>query len=469
MGPSDGCIWSTSCFIARARGELYDRLRASNLARQWRRVLLPPGVTSVGPTNGIEAFLAESFGRNQPYNELIADLIRINSPADAGGYFVQLGMLPENLAGNLSRVALGTRIECAQCHDHPFADWKQSDFWGLAAYYGDLGRPAMGEQPMAPNRPGEISYEGEIYHAKPLVLVRADSTESESDRVVSGASARIRLATWMTSPDNPSFTATAANRIWQHLVGRGLYRDLENLDQASPADRALVDRVGRKFASMGFDTRRLMAAICMTDWYQAESETEKVPPETDLTESFVRQFKALSPDQVFDSLEQSLQLPVGRINSDAARFSGDRSQLVSRLSETVGATPEDYAAGIPQALLLMNGKMTSDAIGWEQSQLLRSVLESPFFNDADRIDTLFMAVLTRRPSDAERDALMQYVSAAQTLTATPASAAATGMPPGPSVDQSTIPSKGRVSQHQAAAFGEILWALLNSPEFVLCR
>ncbi len=132
-------------------------------------------------------------------------------------------------------------------------------------------------------------------------------------------------------------------------------------------------------------------------------------------------------------------LPVSRIDPTSSRWSGDRLQLVSRLSETVGATPEDYASGIPQALLLMNGKMTSDAISPDRSRLLRAVVESPFFNDSDRIKTLYLAVLTREPSGEESKALADYLE-----------------------------SKPQGGDRQRA-YGEILWALLNSPEFVLCR
>ena len=126
------------------RGATYDRLRSNNLAKHWRRVLLPPGTTVTGPTEPLERFLATSFGENQPYDELITDLALIGSPTDAGGYFGQLGGLPENLAGHLSRVALGIRIECAQCHDHPFTRWRQSDFWGAGGVLRRLGPARRG-------------------------------------------------------------------------------------------------------------------------------------------------------------------------------------------------------------------------------------------------------------------------------------------------------------------------------------
>ena len=154
---------------------------------------------------------------------------------------------------------------------------------------------------------------------------------------------------------------------------------------------------------------------------------------------FARTLKVISPDQVFDSLEQSLLLPISRIDPEAPRWTGTRSQLVTRLSETIGATPEDYASGIPQALMLMNGRLTSDAISLDRSRLLRAVVESPFFNENDRVSTLYMAVLTREPSAEEKTALTAYLDAKPTADA------------------------------RKKAYGEILWALLNSPEFVLCR
>ena len=409
------------------RAEVYGRLSAGNLARHWRRVLLPPGTTVNGSPQTIERWLADAFSQRTPYGEMMGRLARIPSGDAAGQYYQLLGSLPENYAGHLSRVMLGVRIECAQCHDHPFTNWKQEDFWGLAAFYSDLSR--AGDDPNASTSTktaGSIEYEGTVYQAK---LLWSEQPIGSQDRAL-----RVRLAQWLTAKDNPQFAATAVNRFWQYLVGHGLYADVENLDVATPKERAFLDELGNRFAEDGFDVNRLIAAICKSSWYQAESvESERAG------DTFARTLKVISPEQVFDSLEQSLLLPVSRIDPTSPRWTGDRMQLVSRLSETVGATPEDYAAGIPQALLLMNGKMTSDAINLDRSRLLRAVIESPFFNHGDRIKTLYLAVLTRDPTDEETEALTQYLASKSNPGA------------------------------QRHAYGEILWALLNSPEFVLCR
>ncbi|MFK8112426.1 MAG: DUF1549 domain-containing protein [Rubripirellula sp.] len=408
------------------RKETYERLSASNLARHWRRVLLPPGTTVNGSPESIERWLSDAFKQRTPYDEMMRQLARIPSTESSGQYYQLVGSLPENYAGHISRVMLGVRIECAQCHDHPFTDWKQEDFWGLAAFYSDLGRPGDAADASKAAATGSIEYEGTVYQAKMLW----------SDESVTGGklAPRAQFAQWVTAKDNLHFSATAANRFWQFLVGHGLYADVENLDEALPSERAFLDELGRRFANDGFDVNRLIAAICKTSWYQAGSVDEEP---TD--QSFARTLKVISPEQVFDSLEQSLLLPVSRIDPSSSRWTGDRMQLVSRLSETVGATPEDYAAGIPQALLLMNGKMTNDAISLDRSRLLRAVVESPFFNDNDRIKTLYLAVLTREPSAEESEAMVAYLDSKSEDTA------------------------------RNRAYGEILWALLNSPEFVLCR
>lgn len=403
------------------RADTYRRLSTAHFARQWTRVMLPPGTTTNGPPETLTQFLAQEYRDQVPYDELISEFITIQTPQAAGNYYQLSGALPQNYAGHLSRVALGVRIECAQCHDHPFNDWTQRDFWGLAAFYADL---SPGSQAA---KPGSIEYEGTVYPAKLLLSPDPAGTQS--------VALRSRLARWLTSSENPYFSATAVNRFWQHLVGRGLYANVENLDLASAEERVFLNEFGQRFADDGYDIRRLMAAICKSSWYQSETVAESQVS----SEGFSRTLKTISPNQVFDSLEQSLLLPVSRIDPQSARWTGDRAQLVNRLSETIGETPQDYTSGIPQALLLMNGKITSDAINLDRSRLLRAVVESPFFDQRQRIETLYLAVLSRKPTRQELTALKAYLQSMST------------------------------DDERKKAFGEILWALLNSPEFVLCR
>lgn len=421
------------------RQTTYRRQASIQFARQWRQVLLP-NVGGMSGAQSIESWLGNEYREQTPFDEIMRRLVsgpsstpaaaaNVNASAAtaASQYYQLLGALPENYAGNMSRVMLGVRIECAQCHDHPFTAWKMRDFWGLAAFYSELGQPA-GADASSPTSagPGTITFQGVSYPAK---LLWSNEPFDATDRTL-----RIRLARWMTAEENPNFAATAANRFWQHLIGRGLVPDVENLDQASADERRMLDEFGKRFAEDGFHVQRLMAAICKSNWYQAISE-----PESLSSDDFYRPLKAVSPEQVFDAMEQALHLPISSLDPQAARWTGGRVQLISRLSESSGRTPDEYSAGIPQALLLMNGQMTEEAASLEKSRLLRAVVDNPFMGTDERIETFYLSLITRRPTPEEVLGIHRF------LESKPNDAA------------------------RKAAMGEIVWALLNSPEFVLCR
>src|SRR5205814_5263964 len=121
-----------------------------------------------------------------------------------------------------------------------------------------------------------------------------------------------------------------------------------------------------------------------------------------------RPLKTLSPEQVFDSLEVALGLPIGK-SDNGPRFSGERQQFVARMNEAAPESPADYHAGIPQALMLMNGKLTADATNLDASRTLRAVVEAPFLPPAEKIETLYLAVLSRRPKQAEAMFLLEHL------------------------------------------------------------
>lgn len=407
------------------RARDYRRLASVQLARQWRQVLMPTSSTATASAaNSLERWLAGEFEQRVAYDDLMKKLVGFEPDSAAPQYFQAIGGLPENYAGQISRALLGVRIECAQCHDHPFSDWKQQDFWGLAAFYADVSRSDLNTtQAVNFGPPVKIQFEGKEYPAKYL-------WSGEPLRGLSEP--RAALGDWLTSSQNPQFAATAVNRFWQNLVGRGMYWDVENLDQAKASEREFLDEFGQRFAELDFQVDQLIAAICKSNWYSSVSSAEP------LNAQFYRPLKSVSPEQIFDSLEQALQLPISRIDANSPRYSGQGTQLMSRLTEAIGNSPEDYSAGIPQALLLMNGQMTADAIDIDRSRLLRSVVDSPFFNEQDRIAVLYLAILTRRPTTEELAALQAFL-------------------------------ESQSDETRRRAMGEILWALINSPEFVLCR
>ena len=185
------------------RPEQFAQRSADHLARVWRRMMVPRSSTENQATlsRGLGGFPATQ----QPMTP---------DPDAVAGVFQQaVGQSPENLAAAYVRVFLGVRLHCAQCHDHPLADWKRTDFWGIAALLSpaDAKQAAAAAAPVITPGTEQISYKAKLLWTKePLKEIPA------------GKSSRELLADWMFSKENPNFAATAVNRVWQYLCGRGL-------------------------------------------------------------------------------------------------------------------------------------------------------------------------------------------------------------------------------------------------------
>jgi hypothetical protein len=430
------------------RPEQFSKRSADHLARVWRRMMVPAASPGVGVGPQLDPWLAKQFSANTPYDQVARKLLLVSpaqngrglgfggavpaepttpDPDAAAGVFQQaVGQSPENLAAAYVRVFLGVRLHCAQCHDHPLASWKRDDFWGIAALLSPAGAKteAATTAPMITPGTESISYTAKLlWEKKPLKEIPA------------GKSSRELLADWMISKDNPNFAATAVNRVWQYLCGRGLAGSVDNLDQVSPQERKILDDLAKLFVESGYDVRWLITGICKSKVYQQGvvqgTETEQ--------EGFVhRPLKALLPEQVFDSLEQALSLPVA-VADKGPRFNGEREQFVARMNESTTETPADFKGGIPQALMLMNGKLTADATSLEASRTLRAVVEAPFLSNEQKIETLYLAAITRKPRAEELEFLKAHVASKTT------------------------------DDERKQAYAEIMWGLLNGPEFVLSR
>jgi len=419
---------------------------ADNLARVWRRMMVPASSPGAAMAMRLDPWLAKQFAVNLPYDQLARKLLlaapaAMNpqatvvqpatsvDPESLASVFQQaIGPSPENLTGAFVRVFLGVRLNCAQCHDHPFTDWRQKDFWGVAAFFG-AGSAAGGDGPqpaptITPQGEGKLTYTAKLlWSEQPL----AELPAATSPRQV--------LADWMAAPSNPNFAATAVNRVWQYLCGRGLAGSVDDLDRVTPEERRVLDELAGLFVAAGYDVRWLIAGICKSKVYQQMAAAA----EADAGSGVVRRpLKTLLPEQVFDSLEVALSLPVGKADQ-GPRFSGERDQFVARMNEAAPESPVDYKGGIPQALMLMNGKLTADATSLDTSRTLRAVVEAPFLGPEEKIEALYLAVLTRRPRQAEAKYLREHLQ------------------------------RQAGDQADKQAYAEIMWGLLNSPEFVLSR
>lgn len=420
---------------------------AAHLSRVWRRIMVPGGSPNAVMAMQFEPWLRQQFAARVPFDEFARRLLTAKgtanfvfaapganpqTPGSPVAFYMAVGNTPDSLASSFSRVFLGVRIGCAKCHNHPFADWRQEDFWGMAAFFAGAnltGQPGaeITDNKVSKIKPMESDKEYEV-----RFLWSEDAAKVPDDKFP-----REVLADWLVSKQNPNFAATIVNRTWQQLCGQGLVPQVDDLDQAPTRQRAQVlDELGQRFAESDFDLYWLIEGICKSRVYQRPSEAPEAVADNPLTTH--RPLKTLSPEQVFDAMEQALMLPVSR-GDQSPRYNGQRDQLIGRLNEATSDMPDQFRAGIPQALLIMQGALTSNATDLDESRTLRAVVDAPFLESTEKIETLFLAALTRKPNADEMARMRTHL-------------------------------EGQESRDdRRRGYAEIYWALLNSPEFILCR
>jgi hypothetical protein len=427
------------------RDDLIDRLLASprhpaHLANLWVQVLLPDSDDNEVPAADAAAFrrwLRERFATNLRYDNLAADLLMAQSTATDPGpalFYTSVQLKPEELAANTARVFLGVQVHCAQCHDHPHDHWKQTDFWGFAAFFAQLrqqaGRRQFGSM-IVDTDVGDVKLPDTETVVLPKFLGGQEIAAPNGTR-------RAQLAIWLASRDNPFFAKAAVNRVWAMLFGHGIVEPIDNLGgRNAPKHPQLLEELARHFLDTDFNLRELLRTLARTRAYQLSSQS--VDEQDDLrTQAFARMtIKRLSAEQVFDCLNAASRLRApeapARAPGPVLPEGGDpmREEFLSKFKAP--AATNEYQGGIPQALTLMNGRVIAQATDPNQQGVL-AALEAPFFSDEERVDVLFLAALSRLPEADERQPFVQHLSAAP---------------------------------DRRPALGDVLWALLNSGEFIL--
>lgn len=422
------------------REKLIDRLLASpahatHLANTWRRIMLPGGMNLEQTNNvvGVQNWLRGRFVENLRYDNLVSELLVATEGDESGPalYYTSLDLAPEKLAASTARIFLGLQIECAECHDHPFDKWKQTDFWGYAAFFAQLER----DESMRGNRALRIADRdvGEVKLPNSETVVSPLYPGGQTPGADELGTRRMKLAIWMASRDNPYLARAAVNRVWGQLFGRGLVEPVDDLGPHNlPSHPVLLDELTQYFVDSGFNLRELYATLARTETYQRTSAwtTSPEPP----PELFAHMaLKTLSADQLYDSVNRILnRTPRADGPFNSPLFDPQRQAFTARV-EGGGRSPLEYEAGVLQALALLNGADIAEAADPERSPLLGGV-EAPWLNDEQRIETLFLATVSRLPTEEQKKACLESLASAS-------------------------PSE------RGKKLGDILWALLNSAEF----
>ncbi len=425
------------------RAKLVDELLEStdygrHMADIWQTLLLPRNSDNRAlQTEPMVKWLEESFNKDKPWNTTVHELLTANGAQDKNGavtYFVANATV-DKITDNVTKVFLGVQLQCAQCHNHPFTDWKQAEYWGMATFFMKV----EATPPQLALRNGNAPEVKETDRPRRGKNVLPDSAKTVPAKFLGGVEPKVVrsepyrpvLADWITTKQNPYFSKAMVNRVWAQFMGRGLVNAVDDMHDGNPASHPeLLADLAEQFAANQFDVKYLIRSLCNSQAYQRSSKTTAANKDATADTYAHMAIKVLTPEQFFDSLRTALSQ--GRGPAEAPSIKGPKGQNFSPRTQFVlffqaeeGADPTDYQAGIPQALRLMNAPALNGSLA-AQAMVRGKTQEQA-------VEQLYLATVNRRPKSNELEMV------------------------------------GRLMKKEDASkvYSDLLWALLNSSEFTL--
>jgi hypothetical protein len=445
------------------RARLVERLLAGpgyvhHFGNVWRSLWMPEANTNfIGKflVPGFENWLKQHLAQNTGYDQMVRELLTTQMKSDAGrifnpatggdpnplAFYITKELKPENLAASTTRMFLGVRLECAQCHDHPFATWRRDQFWGMAAFFNGIERQ---EQPEIAIPKKEVFDRTEVVVPGSERIVQATFLDGKEPSFKSKTSPRVTLVEWMTAPDNGYFAKAAVNRLWAQFFGVGLAEPVDDMQgsETTAPHPELLDELAREFVAHKFDLKFLIRTFTASRPYQLTS-AGKPRGEQD-PHLFARMaLRGMTPEQFFDSLVQATGFVEARRSNDPQSLFNDQSPRTRYVEKFANRNdkPTESQTSILQALALMNGKFIADATSVEHSDTLAAVLDAPWLNTAERVETLYLATLSRKPRPEELARVTRFIARSE--------------------------ARGEAKDRAASPLADVFWALLNSSEFIL--
>jgi hypothetical protein len=416
-------------------------LKLADLLQNTRKFLGEKGAYT------FQEWLRQRIADNTPYDKLARELLtsRGSSYENPAANFFRPTPGAKATMEKTTQVFLGVRMVCAQCHDHPFERWTQNQYYEMAAFFSAVGvRPGyeVGEEIVFDQREDfEMKHPKDSRVVNPNFIVA--STQPVS--IPTGAKRREALADWLTSPTNPFFARSTANRVWSYFFGRGIIDPVDDIRASNPpANPALLDALTKDFTEHKFDLRHLMRTIANSRAYQTSIESNEWNAGD--SQNFSRAFpRRLTAEQLMDALTLATgvrpNMPDVPPDTRAEQFVDPHIgkegflDLFGRPSRESPCECERRSdLSLPQALNLVNGKTISEAVADSKGRVARAILGGR--TDREIVDELYLAALSRPPSAEEVTSALKYL-------------------------QVSDPTRGRAERAQ-----DLLWALVNSKAFL---
>lgn len=248
------------------------------------------------------------MAENRPWDQFTRELLLAQGSAyeDGAVNFYRAVGTPQELAETTSQVFLGVRIQCARCHNHPYAKWKQVQYYQMAAFFARMASK-RGERPE--ERIVFATDSGEVKHPKTQQVVMPCALDSAPLPQDYHGDRRAALVEWITSPQNPFFAHEIVNRIWKHFMGRGFVEPVDDLRVTNPPSNAeLFDWLSQDFVKHGYDLKYLMRSILLSKTYQRSPEpTPHNARDTHFYSHYP--FKRLEAEQLLDAITAATSVP----------------------------------------------------------------------------------------------------------------------------------------------------------------
>lgn len=383
-------------------------------------------------------WLRDRLARGEPLDRIVRDLLAANGGTfknPATNYY-QVETDPLKVAENAAQVFLGMRLQCAQCHNHPFDRWTMNDYYGFAAFFSQIGRK-KGEDPRETivfnQGSGETKHPVDKRDMAPTFLGGGAADAQGRNR-------RAVLADWLTSTNNTYFSRNLANIVWAHFFGIGIIEPVDDVRVSNPpSNPELLDALAGRLTGYGFDFRRLVRDICTSRTYQhaGRANATNAEDERNFARALPRRIRA---EVLLDCISQVTAtknkfqgLPLGARAVEIADGTASTYFLKTfgrATRDTVCACEVVMEPSLSQALHLLNGETTHEKV--VQGGVVKQMLDAKA-EPAAVLEDLYWRCLARPPTPGESEALLAAV---------------------------------RAREKPLEALEDVFWALLNAKEFV---
>ena len=427
---------------------LYDDNYTEEFARNWTTIWTNLLIGRTGGNDnrsmisraGMQKYLRDSFAREKPYDKMVYELVTATgttTPGDDafnGATNFLIDKVNEEKASlataATTKIFLGLQVQCTQCHNHPFNDWKQQKYWEMNAFFRqvrafrggararDGGVAQLADQDFAGESQGksEIFYEMRNGLSKVAYPVFVDGTAIDQSGLVNVVNRRKELADMMIK--SPYLTRSIVNRTWAHFLGYGFTSPVDDLGPHNiPSNPELLEFLSEEFRRAEFDFRKLISWIALSKPYSLSSKRTKSNEKDDpllgeaprFSHFYLRQMEA---EQLYESL-----LVATRADESQGSYEEQerkKNQWLGQFNQAFGTDEGEESTNfngtIPQVLMLFNGEMIKEAINTKKGGLIDRLAKSGK-NYSKCVEHLFMAGLTRKPTGPERDLAKRMLAA----------------------------------------------------------